>query len=337
MTLPVLEVLAGLLPVLLFLAALFTLDSFKLVRPGSITLSLGVGAGSAVAAALVGTVMLRWTDLPFTFYTRYAAPLLEEMLKASFLLVLFRTHRIGFLVDGAIHGFALGAGFALVENLWYLFDLGGGGGLFLWVIRGVGTAIMHGGTTAVVAILFKSIAERSGSVSPLLLLPGYLIAVLVHSLYNHFFLSPGVSAAVMLAVMPLLVTAVFTQSERRTRRWLGTGFDTDQELYEMVTTGILSETRIGRYLQSLQEHVPGPVVADMLCYLRVTLELSMKAKGILLMRDAGFDVAPDAEARALLEELRFLERSIGRTGMRSLAPFVRRESRDLWQMTVLEN
>lgn len=336
MTIPFLEVLLGLVPVLLFLGALFFLDSFKLVRPGAIALTLAVGAGSAVVAALVSTGILQRTEIPLLTYTRFVAPPIEELLKASFLLYLFRTHRIGFLVDGAIYGFALGAGFAVVENLWYLFDRGGGA-MFLWLIRGVGTAIMHGGTTAIVALLFKSLADRFGSTSPLLLFPGYVIAVVVHSVYNHFFLAPTASAAIMLGIMPVLVVFVFSNSESRTRKWLGGGFDADQELLEMLMTGVLSETRVGHYLHALQERFPGPVVADMLCYLRVYLELSIKVKGLLLMRDAGFEVAPDAEAKAQLEELRYLERSVGKTGMLSLAPFLRRGSRDLWQLTMLEN
>jgi hypothetical protein len=320
--------------VLLFLGGLHFLDSFKLVRAGSIALTLAVGAGSAVAAALVSTALLQ--RMPVATYTRFVAPPIEELLKAGFLLYLFRAHRIGFLVDGAIHGFALGAGFAVVENLWYLFDRGGGV-VFLWLIRGVGTAIMHGGTTAIVAILFKSLADRFGSINPLLLFPGYVIAVAVHSVYNHFFLAPTASAAVILGIMPVLVVFVFTNSERRTRRWLGGGFDADQELLEMLMTGVLSETRVGRYLHTLQERFPGPVVADMLCYLRVYLELSIKVKGLLLMRDAGFEVTPDPEAKAQLEELRYLERSVGKTGMLSLAPFLQRGSRDLWQLTMLGN
>jgi hypothetical protein len=279
---------------------------------------------------------LRWTGVSPTAYARFVAPPIEEALKAAFLLFLFRSHRIGFLVDGAIHGFALGAGFAVVENLWYLLDRGGGE-IFLWLIRGLGTAIMHGGTTAIVAILFKSLSERLERLSSFLALPGYLIAVVVHSVYNHFFLAPTVSTIIILVVVPALVGVVFAISERRTRQWLGVGFDADQELLEMVTTGVLSETRIGHYLHTLQERFPGPVVADMLCYLRVYLELSIKVKGLLLMRDAGFEVTPDGETRAELEELRYLERSVGPTGMMSLHPFLRRGSRDLWQLSMLEN
>ena len=45
--------------------------------------------------------------------TRTIAPVTEEILKALVVVWMFRTHRIGFLVDGAIFGFAVGAGWLL--------------------------------------------------------------------------------------------------------------------------------------------------------------------------------------------------------------------------------
>ena len=35
-------------------------------------------------------------------------------------------------------------------------------------------------------------------------------------------------------------------------------------------------------------------------------------------------------------ELRYLERSIGRTGMRALKPFIHMSTQDLWQMNLLD-
>ena len=73
-----------------------------------------------------------------------------------------RTHKIGFMVDSAIYGFAVGAGFAFVENIYYLQSLENAN-LFLWIIRGFGTAVMHGGTTAVFAILSKTLTDGKSS------------------------------------------------------------------------------------------------------------------------------------------------------------------------------
>src|SRR5207244_9029185 len=90
---------------------------------------------------------------------------------------------------------------------------------------------------------------------------------------------------------------------------LGTGV----ELLDSIESGRVEGTPAGAYLASLSR-LPGPVVADMLCYLRIHLELSLRAKGILIARAAGLDLPIDEDARADLREMRFLERSIGTTG-----------------------
>jgi hypothetical protein len=77
------------------------------------------------------------------------------------------------------------------------------------------------------------------------------------------------------------------------------------------------------------------VVADMLCLLRIHLELSIRAKGMLLARSVGVDLPPDASVSANLEELGFLEQSIGATGQLAVLPLRRTSRRDLWQVMLL--
>jgi hypothetical protein len=73
----------------------------------------------------------------------------------------------------------------------------------------------------------------------------------------------------------------------------------------------------------------------MLCLLRIHLELSLRAKGILIARAAGVEVPLDEEVRANFEEMRYLERSIGKTGRLAILPLRRTSGRDLWQLHVL--
>jgi hypothetical protein len=74
----------------------------------------------------------------------------------------------------------------------------------------------------------------------------------------------------------------------------------------------------------------------MLCLVRIQLELSMRAKGLLMARAAGLEIPPDPAVRENFEELRFLENSIGPTGRMAIVPFLRTSSRDLWQFYRLE-
>ena len=324
------RIMTGVLPVVVFLLALVLLDTFKLTGAKSVLLALAAGVVAAMIGYFINNLLLARIDCSYSSYCRYIAPFIEEFLKSAYLVYLVSSKRIGFMIDAAVYGFAVGAGFAIVENVQYLATLGDATAL-VWIVRGFGTAVMHGGATALFAVIYKNISNRGAWGY----LPGFAAAVLVHSIYNHFFLSAELSAAGIVVIMPLLMILVFRQSERSLRDWLGIGFDTDQELYEMINTGEITQSKIGRYLMSLKEHFPGELIADMLCLLKLHLELSIRAKGMLLMRDAGFDVPVDPSIRETFEELRYLERSIGRTGKLAIMPVLKWSSRDLWQLYML--
>ncbi|MEO8216177.1 MAG: PrsW family glutamic-type intramembrane protease [Acidobacteriota bacterium] len=323
------------LPVCIFLSSLLYLDSYKLVHLRTLLKVIVSGSAVAVISYFLNNRIFQSTSIDHAFLVRFVTPLLEEFLKALPVLFLLRTRRIGFLVDAAIFGFAAGAGFALVENLYYMLALNEGS-LGLWVVRGFGTAVMHGGCTAILAMTAKVMMERRESEAFWLMLPGLAIAFSVHSLFNQFVLSPMMSAVVIILALPPLLMIVFSQSERFLQSWLGTGFDIDSELLAAIHSDEFDLSRPGHYLQSLREHFGGPVLADMLCFLRLHAELSLRAKGILMMRESGFPVVYDEEVSEKLTELRFLKQSIGKTGELALAPILHRSAHDLWQLRMLE-
>jgi RsiW-degrading membrane proteinase PrsW (M82 family) len=317
--------LLGFVPVLLFLAGLLFMDSYKLVRRREVALSLCGGALAAILALLANTALLERAGVDGLVLRRYVAPLVEELLKAE---------KVGFMVDAGIHGFALGTGFALIENFYYALFLGTGDPL-VWLVRGLGTAVMHGSVTAIVGFLSKDLTDRHRSLSLRWFLPGLALAYVAHSAYNHLILDPLLSTAILLAVMPLLLLVVFSRSEKATRDWLGTGLDSDVELLEEILSGEVVHSRVGDYLNSLRERFPGPVVADMLCLLQIHVELSLRAKGIMIARAVGVELEVDDEIRANFEEMRYLEKAIGETGQLAIMPLRRTGSRDLWQLTML--
>ena len=106
-------------------------------------------------------------------------------------------------------------------------------------------------------------------------------------------------------------------------------------MLELINSGRLSDSPAGRYLHSLKDRFKGAVVADLLCYLRLYTELALRAKGILLMRENGFDAPVDAATREKFTEMRYLEGSIGRTGILALKPMLHMSHKDLWQLYML--
>ncbi len=329
-----LHAVLSLAPVLIFLAGLVYLDTYKLVPLKNIVWAIVIGiasAGIAVSANMFAIERLAWDrDL----YVRFGAPLVEELCKAVWPLLLIKMRRVGFMVDAGVYGFATGAGFAVIENVYYIQVLDASSPL-VWIVRGFGTAVMHGGTTAILAILAKNRADIKGTKTFTQVLPALLLAYIIHAAFNQFFLSPLLNTVIILFTLPPFMFFVFQRSERSTRDWLGVGFDSDAQTLDMITSGNLSATPLGEYLQSLSTRFPPEVVVDLLCYLRIYLELSVQAKGILLMREAGFDVPPSPDTEAKFAEIGYLERSIGRTGKLALHPFLRMSNRELWQLHML--
>jgi len=325
---------AGLLPVLMFLGGLMLMDSYQLVARRVVLRALAAGAIAALLAFGANLVALRFLHVPPATLTGYIAPVFEETLKVLWVISLVRRDRVGFLVDAGILGFAVGAGFALVENIYYAQALADPNPI-LWLVRGLGTAVMHGCTTAIAAVISKDLTDRHRSRALAWFLPGLAIAVVAHAVFNHLTFQPIVTIVIMLVSMPLLLLAVFTRSERATQEWLGIGLDAESELLELIMSGEISGTRVGHYLDSLKHRFSGPVVADMLCLLQIQLELSLRAKGMLIARSAGLSVPVDRDVRANFRELQFLEKSIGPTGRLAIMPFLRTHSRDLWQVHMM--
>ena len=326
--------LLGLLPVTCFLAALVYLDSYKLVSVRWVLGVIIVGGAIAGLSYFIHTTLLDVLNMQFSSYTRYVSPAIEEALKGAVIVMLIRHNRIGFLVDAAIFGFAVGAGFAMIENLYFLQILPDSH-IVVWIVRGFGTAIMHGGAAAIFAVACRALLRQRKTMGPIVLLPGFIVATIIHSIFNHFFFSPVLNTAGILIVLPMLLSAVFAQSEKSVVEWLDIGFDADTELLNLINSGEFSNSNIGTYLHSLKEKFRGEIVADLLCYLRLHVELSIRAKGLLMMRESGFENKTGAETRAKLEEMKYLESSIGATGKLAIKPFLSMSRKDLWQFYML--
>ena len=319
-------------PVLVFLAVLVVMDSFKLARPSAIAAAMGWGVLAAVLSGVAQGSL--GTGVGEQTIHRLIAPAIEETVKSAFIAYLILKRRIGFPVDAAQLGFAVGTGFAVVENLEYLRVLSGAG-FVLWLVRGLGTAMLHGATTAVFAMLSQTAAERHRDRRWLMFVPGWIAAIIIHIAFNVVPVSPLATTAMLLLVLPLIVLWVFHRSDLATRDWVGAGLDLDLLLHETFSSEALAYTKFGTYLQELRQRFPGHVVADMLCLLRVELELSIQAKAVLIARDAGVLMPVHPDARSAIAEIRYLRSSIGTTGLLALHPVQVTSHRDDWHRYLL--
>jgi len=322
-----------LLPVLLLLLAFYLLDSFRLVKVRMVAILLAAGIFAAAAAYVLNGVLSRWLDTGPGGYSRYIAPLLEELLKALPLFYLIRRKKIGLAVDAAICGFSSGAGFALAENLYYL-AVTPHPGLAFWTLRGFGTAIMHSGATSLLAAATTLALnrEKNGAAGSL---TGLLLAYLIHSAFNHFYINPVHQTILILILVPAGLILMFRFHETRLRSWMETEFFTEAELLGHIRKGTLAGSKAGRFLERLKTHYPPETIVDMYNFVSLYLELSITSKKNLLLAECGYPVERGKELEDKVNEFNLLRKQIGKSGELALSPLMRLKHQDLWKITRL--
>ncbi|HHV03732.1 MAG: PrsW family glutamic-type intramembrane protease [Bacteroidales bacterium] len=328
------KIVFSVFPVILFLLFLFLMDSFKLVIKKQIFYASVWGGACAFISYLVNSFLQESTSSAFDTLSRYLAPAVEEGLKSLFIFYLVRKKRIGFMVDAAIYGFAVGTGFALCENLFYVYSLPDTS-IFTWIIRGFGTAVMHGGCTALFAILYIGAKSRDRMVAPMVF-AGLGLTYVVHSLFNHFYIHPLIQTLAIMICLPVLFVLVFRYNENLLRDWMDLELSSEVELLKMIRQGRFSASRAGEYLMSLKDRFSGEVILDMYCYLQLYLEMSLKAKRNIMLRENGFPLIREEGINTKLAELKVLQKRIGPVGDIALSPLIRMNYRDIWKLNLLQ-
>lgn len=311
------RIAVSLVPGLLFLAGLWYLDNFRLVTIRRVFEAVGIGA----AIALLLIPFNGWAiGLAGAYYPHAGAPLVEEFCKALPVLYWIARNRAGFAIDAGVLGFSVGAGFAQVENIYYL-DALPGQSILLWAIRGCGTAMMHGAATACGAILARTLTARRGFRAGDLW-QGLAVAVAFHMAHNSGLASTVVTAELTIVAGFALLFIVFGHSERNLTAWLHAGLDRDIETWSAVEAGEFPDTSAGNYLRRLGEHFGPEQLKAIRALVKLSIEVGAQAKGDMIRRRCGLPVTPDPAVPLRLARMAELEAEIGRGGMMALAPLL---------------
>ena len=331
----------ALVPVLILLALFVWLDTFELMSLKEILFLLLLGGIAAVATYPVSGRMLDTLPIGFSNYSRFIAPWVEEAIKALVIVGLFRFNRIGYKVDAVISGFAVGAGFSVVENIIYLtiFPQYGAG---TWLVRGLGTAVMHGTTLAILAAVAHEFAERENREAAgdyrfnlLWFLPGYLAAVALHMAFNQFPERPLLAMMGAAVFAPVAIMAIFHFGSAEAERWLVQERAAHQAQLDELRAGRWPDAASGRRIAALAERLDPESAKRIRRYWELQAWLVVEAEESMMEEAAG-DVRVDHEQiRAAFAELDGLRRALGRStfaALQALLPFSRN---DYWEVAEL--
>jgi RsiW-degrading membrane proteinase PrsW (M82 family) len=334
--------LLALVPVLILLALFVWLDAFALMRLDEVLVLLAFGGLAALAAYPISGRMIDTLPIGFNNYSRYIAPWIEEALKGLVMIGLFRFNRIGYKLDAVISGFAIGAGFSVVENIIYLtvFTHFGAG---TWLVRGLGTAVMHGTTLALLAAIAHEFAERetreaAGDFDFHLwwFLPGYLLAVALHMAFNQFPDRPLVAMLGAMVVAPVAIMGIFQLGTAEAQRWLAKEYAEHKVQLAVLRDGQWPDGPAGERIAALARRLDPESAKRVRRYWEIQAYIVVEAEETMIEEAEGEAVFDTKQLRAAFDELEGLQRALGRsifTALKSLLPFSRN---DYWEVSELK-
>ncbi|WP_223176480.1 PrsW family glutamic-type intramembrane protease [Sphingomonas lutea] len=330
------------MPVLILLAIFVSFDAFKLMSLREILLLLFLGALAAVASYPVSGRLLDTLPIGFSNYSRFYAPWIEEFIKGAVIVTLFRFNRIGFKLDAVLSGFAVGAGFSVLENMIYLVRLSEFGAS-TWLVRGLGTAVMHGTTLAILAATAHELAERETreaagefNFNLLWFVPGYLAAGGLHMLFNQFPDQPLLAMLGAAMFAPLAVVAIFTFGTAEAHSWLEKEKKQHQTEYQALHDGGWPPSSAGQRVATFARSLQPPFDAQVRRYWEVLAWLVVQAEETLLEEAAGDAAFDRAAIDAAFAELAALQASLGDDifgAVKRMLPFSRN---DYWELRELK-
>ena len=324
---------AALLPVAIYIFVVYSLDSFSLVSVKSLLLL--VLHGMVCALACFGLFYLTGMFMTESA-SNYLNPVMEEAVKAIPLLYLARNKKTVFFIDSVICGAAVGGGFSILENVFYLV-LGEPLGMGTVLFRGLEVALIHMGCSAIISVALMFAVRLTERIKSGLAVKGsdtvmavflFIVAPGMHILHNC--LDSGQPLKQFLIVfgsMAVLLIWIYQYDGDMIHRWLDRGLDKQVSLLMSIKEGQLGDTKTGKFLMSVKENFPQDVFFDVICYVQLYVELSVAAKSRFMMREAGMDMPlEDSDKELYLSqytEFKSLEKSLGKTARMTVAPIVK--------------
>ena len=330
----------ALVPVLMLTAVFIWLDVFKLVSFSETVWLLLAGGAAAIVAYPLSGYFLDTLPIGFSNYSRFAAPWIEEALKAVVIIGLFRINRIGLTLDAVILGFAVGAGFSVVENVFYLVrfpELSAP----VWIVRGLGTAVMHGTTAAVLAAIAHRLAVRELHHEAhdfhfrlWWFVPAYLAAVAIHTLFNQFPSQPLLAMLVTMLVAPFTLMAILRLGTTKARQWLAAEEEAHRALLKKLEAGVFPDKPGWRRIDEMVERAGPQTGALIREYVTVLTRLILTEEEVLL-KQSGDTHRVETDGRVLSKRLHDLRRELGSVtihAVTSLLPFSRSDYWEVWEL-----
>ena len=313
-------------PLALFIVYLVVMDSFKLTKWPTLLFSIGAG----LVMFLVSYLICR---IPAIGESKLLTSAVEELCKGAIVYLLIARRKVGLLGDATIYGSAIGAGFGLLSNIFYL-SAHGEADVWHTIFLGCEAAVMHIGCTSLLAMALIMVhqgkfgATRTAKVLGTIV--AFVVTILVHYIHALEPINPLILTILLIIYFFLSKRSLFKKNSKFVHDWLDEGINSEITLLGSVRRGEFASTKAGEYLLSLRDNYTPETFFDMLCYIQNYLELSIAAKSNLMLKEAGMEPVHDPVNQSRILELHALRKRIGPTAEIAVSPIVDRNQVNTW-------
>ena len=325
---------AAILPIVIYIFVVYKIDNFSLISIRNLFLQVLCG----MIAALVCFGLFQLTGMILSErQSDIFNPVLEEIIKAVPLLWLATRKKIVFFIDSVICGAAVGGGFSILENIFYLL-LGDEMGIGTVLFRSLEVALIHMGCSAIVAaslmlgtrLVLRARSRLSIGKGNIAMTAFLLLAPpILHVCHNMFHFNPLMQFVFVFGTMGGLLVWIYFYDVEMIHSWLDTGLDKQLSLLDSIKNGRLDDTTAGYFLESVKEAFPPEDFFDIICYVQLHVELSVASRSRVMVRESGLeqDFPLTDEMKELIlsqyTEYKLLEKRLGNAARMTIAPIVK--------------
>lgn len=168
---------------LIFLYSIRQLDFYQTGQFQIIAISVILGGIAYTPAAVTNWYLNQFASIDLETIERFIAPFHEEIIKGLFLLYLLKRSQFVYSVDGLLYGLAVGIGFAVVENIFYISEFSNAANIALQRI--FSTSLVHAFSSAVLGITLVTLRSGTNSHQWFFPIAGLFFAIGQHMFYNN--------------------------------------------------------------------------------------------------------------------------------------------------------
>jgi RsiW-degrading membrane proteinase PrsW (M82 family) len=322
---------------LIALYIIYTRDLYSTGAFKFVAICFGWGLIAFGLAFFTNRFLLNSAGVDWAIVVQYIAPIEEEILKGLILLFLVRRRQFTYFVDGAIYGFAIGIGFAVIENYSYLFSIDQGGQLMVAVVRVISTNLMHAAGSSIIGIAMglSRFSRRSGKI--LYALAGLLVSGSLHVVFNVVSNSEFTNTLILIITISVIglisfgvIVFAIRQGLKESKAWIEEKLGMADRVTAGETKAVLSLKNIDEILSPLAEQF-GPEKAEHIeTLLKQQARLGILRKNMDKLQDESLLADTRQEIEEVRSDMEIARQAIGSYAMVYLRGIFPEEDSQLW-------